>query len=167
MGNLPKLVKKKLSDVLLEEGLVREQHLAEALTRQKASGEALSAVLQKMGVVSEVELARALCKQFNLPYLDASRYSIPKEVIGIVPAEDMQEHHFAILDKIGKSLLIAISEMPPLEALEDIEKGTGLSLFLVVTTASQLQTALQKLSAKPEKPGPAAAPKPAASAAKK
>jgi len=142
--NLPKLVKKRLQDVLLEEGLVPPNHLNEALSRQKTTGEPLPVVLTKMGVVSEAELARAFCKQFNLPYVDAGRYSIPKEVLELVSVDEMTRNHFVALDKIGKVLLIAVSEMPALEILENMEKSTGCTLFVYVSTPSQVSTAIKK-----------------------
>jgi len=144
MSNLPKLVKKTLADVLLQEGIVAPNHLTDAQQRQKTSGEPLSAVLTKMGVLSEVDLARALCKQYNLPYIDASRYSVPKDVSGLFTADDMIKHKFAPIDKIGKVLLIALGDVPGADFIEMLEKRTGSTVFVYVTTVSQLTNAVKK-----------------------
>lgn len=144
MVNLPKVVKKTLSDVLLQEGLVPQNHLNEALQRQKASGETLSATLTKMGVLSEIDLARAFCKQYNLPYIDASRYSIPEDVVGVFSADEMLKSRFVVLDAIGRVLLVALGDAPAPDFLEGLEKRTSLVVFAYVTTPSQMQAAIKK-----------------------
>jgi len=149
MVNLPRLVKKTLSDVLLAEGLVQPNHLSEAQSRQKSSGEPLAMVLQKMGVVSEVDLARGFAKQFNLPYIDASRYAIPKQVAEAAEATlsgllDPAKYSYVVLDKIGKVILMAVGDLPPVEVLEGVERATGAMLFVFISTPGQVQAAYRK-----------------------
>ena len=159
MVNVPKLVKRRLSDILLEEGLLKEDLLNEALNRQKASGEPLPTVLQKMGVLAEIDLARAIAKQYNLPYLDASRYQIPRDVMDAIPIETLQQHQFVPLDKIGKCLLLSISNIPAVEILETLERQTGSQFFIYVSTVTQVNTTLKKImdvksGVKPAAPAP-------------
>ncbi len=149
MVNLPRLVKKTLSDVLLAEGLVQANHLTEAQSRQKSSGEPLAMVLQKMGVVTEIDLARAFAKQFNLPYIDASRYAIPKEVADAAAATlsgllDPTKYSYVVLDKIGRVILMAVGDLPPVEVLDGVERATGATLFVFVSTPGQVQVAYKK-----------------------
>lgn len=170
MVNLPKLVKKTLSDVLVQEGLVQPNHLAEAGSRQKTTGEPLATVLQKMGVISEIELARAFAKQFNLPYIDASHYAIPKQVAEAVVQSvttplELGKYQYVVLDKIGKAMLVAVADLPPLETLEAAERALGSTLFVFISTPSQVQAAIKKHYANLDGGAPKAAPQTAVKAA--
>jgi hypothetical protein len=157
--NVPKLVKRRLTDILLEEGLLKEEVLAEAMNRQKQSGESLPVILQKMGVLAEIDLARAIAKQYNLPYIDASKYKTPRDVMDAIPIETLRHHQFVPIDKIGKTMLLAISNVAPMEILEALERQTGSTFFLYVSTVTQVNTALTRLdeTLKGKRPAPAPA----------
>lgn len=179
MVQIAKLIRKKMGEVLVDEGLLKEDQVVEALRRQRATGESFGEILVAMGFVSEVDIARTLVKQSGLPYIDASRYRINKDGVQAVPAELMWLNQFVVLDKIGKTLLVAISNVISPEVFEKMEKVSGSQIFVYVSTNSQVQQALEKNvpingklqdpkaakpGAKPGVPGVPAAPKPAAPA---
>lgn len=144
MVNLSKLTKKRLGEILVEEGLLKDDQLQDALKRQKETGELIGEALVKLGYITEFNIALVLAKQFGLPYLNAALYSVPAEAIEVVPRGMLYEHHFIVLDKIGGTLIIAISRMLPIEIFEEIERKTGARLFVYVSTAAEVTEALQK-----------------------
>ncbi|MBV8880751.1 MAG: hypothetical protein JO332_12340 [Planctomycetaceae bacterium] len=170
MVQIAKLIRKKMGEVLVDEGLVKDDQVQEALRRQRATGESFGEILVSMGFVTESDIARTLVKQSGLPYIDASRYRINKDGIQAVPPELMWQNQFVVLDKIGKTLLVAISNVISPEIFDKLERVSGSQIFVYVSTWSQIQTALEKnvpvnkVDAKPAAPKPAA-PRPAAPAA--
>src|SRR6185295_11307361 len=144
MVQIAKLIRKKMGEVLVDEGLVKEEQVAEALRRQRATGEGFGEILVAMGFVSEVDIARTLVKQSGLPYIDASKYRINKDGIQAVPAELMWQNQFIVLDKIGKTLLVAISNVLSTEVFEKMEKVSGSQIFVYVSTTQQVMQALDK-----------------------
>lgn len=163
MVQIAKLIRKKLGEVLVDEGLVKDDQIQEVLRRQRATGEGLVEILVSMGFVTELDVARTLVKQSGLPYIDASRYRINKDGIAAVPADLMWQNTIIVLDKIGKTLLVAISNVISTEILEKLEKVSGSQIFVYVSTPGQIQMALDKNVPKSDaKP----APKPAAPGAK-
>ena len=173
MVQIAKLVRKKMGEVLIDEGLVKEEQVQEALRRQRATGEGFGEILVLMGFVSEVDIARTLVKQSGLPYIDASKYRINKDGVQALPGELMWLNHFVVLDKIGKTLLVAISNILSPEVFDKIEKASGSQIFVYVSTTTQVKQALEKnvpingklqdpKAVAPAKPGAAAAPRPAA-----
>ncbi|HLY09876.1 MAG TPA: hypothetical protein VKW04_11275 [Planctomycetota bacterium] len=163
MVQIARLIRKKMGEVLVDEGLVKDDQVQEALRRQRTTGESFGEILVSMGFVTETDIARTLVKQSGLPYLDASRYRINKDGVQAIPAELMWLNQFVVLDKIGKTLLVAIANVLSPEIFEKLERVSGSQIFVYVSTWSQVQTALEKnvpLNAKADvKP---AAPKPAA-----
>jgi len=144
MVQIAKLIRKKMGEVLVDEGLVKEEQVQEALRRQRSTGESFGEILVAMGFVSEVDIARTLVKQSGLPYIDASKYRINKDGVQAVPGELMWLNQFVVLDKIGKTLLVAISNVLGTEVFEKLEKVSGSQIFVYVSTASQVLHALEK-----------------------
>jgi type IV pilus assembly protein PilB len=144
MVQIAKLIRKKMGEVLVDEGLVKEDQVQEALRRQRATGEGFGEILVSMGFVSEIDIARTLVKQSGLPYIDASRYRINKDGIQAVPSELMWLNQFIVLDKIGKTLLVAISNVLGTEVFEKLERVSGSQIFVYVSTAAQVHEALEK-----------------------
>lgn len=144
MSNLPKIVKKNLQDILKDEGLLKEDVLAEVVSRQKASGVPLHRVLHDMGLLSEMDLLRAISRQLSLPYLDASTYKVSRDVVGLFPVQMMMEHQFTLLDKIGRVLVVAVSGPPAADVVEKIEKGSGSVAYFFLSTVSQIESSISK-----------------------
>jgi len=144
MVQIAKLIRKKMGEILVDEGLVKEDQVQEALRRQRSTGEAFGEVLVSMGFVSEVDIARTIVKQSGLPYIDASKYRINKDGIQTIPAELMWQNQFIVLDKIGRTILVAISNVLSQEVFEKVEKMSGSQIFVYVATTGQVQQALEK-----------------------
>lgn len=144
MVNLSKLARRKLGEILIEEGLLKEDQLQDALQRQKTTAELLGESLIKLNFVTETDIACALAKQFGLPYLDAAQYQIQKDVLELLPAETMLQNQFILLDKIGTALIVAVAGAINIDVFESLERRTGSQLFLYVSTASQVLAALRK-----------------------
>ncbi len=144
MVQISKLLRKKLGEILLEEGLVKDEHVQEALKRQKTTGELLGESFVSLGYVTEMDIARAIVKQFGLPYIDASTYRIPKEALEAVPRELMWQNDLIVLDKIGKALIVAVAGVVNAEVFEKLEKVTNSQVFVYVSTMGLVKKALQK-----------------------
>ena len=144
MVQIAKLIRKKMGEVLVDEGLVKEDQVQEALRRQRATGESFGEVLVSMNFVTETDIARTLVKQSGLPYIDASKYRINKDGVQAIPAELMWQNQFVVLDKIGKTLLVAISNVLSTEIFDKMEKVSGSQIFVYVSTTQQVLQALEK-----------------------
>ena len=144
MVQIAKLLRKKLGEVLVDEGLLKEEQVQEALRRQRATGEAFGEILVLMGFLTETDIARTIVKQSGLPYIDASKYRINKDGIEAVPPDLMRQNQFIVLDKIGKVMLVAISTVLGTEIFDKLEKISGSQIFVYVSTSSQIHAALEK-----------------------
>jgi hypothetical protein len=144
MSNLPKVVKKNLQDILKDEGLLKEEVLGEVVSRQKQSGVPLHRVLHEMGLLSEIDLLRAISRQLNLPYIDASAYKVSRDVIGLFPVSWMMEHQLTVLDKIGRVLVVAVSGPPAPDVVARIEKDSGSLAYFYLSTVSQIEGNISK-----------------------
>ena len=144
MVSIAKLTRKRLGELLVEEGLLKEEQVAEALKQQKATGKLLGALLVELGWVSEYDIARTIAKQFGLPYLDASKYAVSKDVADIVSSEFMYSNQLIVLDKMGGAVIIAVSGLIDQGVFEELEKKFSSKVFIYVSTVSQVAAVLKK-----------------------
>lgn len=144
MVNVNKLTRKKLGEILKEEGLVKEEQIQQGLKRQQENGQLLGEALVALGFLTEHDIARVLVKQFGLPYMDASTYNIDRKAFDGVSPKIMWDNQFVVLDRIGKVMTLAVSGVMKEAVFEEIERATGSQLFLYVSTVSQVRAALEK-----------------------
>lgn len=151
MPNISKITKKRLGEILVNEGLITIEQIQEGLSEQQKSGGMLGENLIKLGYITEMDIAAALSTQFGLPYIDATHCTITKEVLDILPMEFMNQYQFVILDKIGSVVTIAISSPIGEKVIEEIEKKTSCQVFAFVSTSSQIKQAIQSAQGQTKK----------------
>ena len=144
MAYIPRLVKKKLGEILQDGGFLKEEQIQNALVTQQKEGKPLGEILVNLGYVKEQDIAYALARQYGLPYIDASRYVIQGDCRNLLPSKLMLDHRFVVLDKIGKFLIIAIAGAIDPEMLEQVEQKSSSQICLYVSTSSQVLAALKK-----------------------
>ena len=66
-----------LGSILLESKIIGDEQLAEAVRRQTVSGLPLGEILTEMGYASTEDVARALAKQFSIPYFVITVLFVP------------------------------------------------------------------------------------------
>jgi hypothetical protein len=140
-----KLVReRRLGEILLEERLIAEDQLTNALEEQAATGGILTEILVSAGFISEWDLAKCLATRLQLPFIYTTRYEIPREAIDLLPHTLLHQHRLVPIDIFGKVLAIASAGNMSQEILEEIETSTGLEVTLYVALASDLQETLRE-----------------------
>ena len=120
MADLEKITKKRLGEILVAQGIVTSDQVQEALKIQAKTGEKLGEALVKAGFTTETEIAKTLCTQFAKPFLKASRYDIPRDVLSLLPPKMMIEHQFVPVDKFGNMLTIVMAGLLDASAYRDL-----------------------------------------------
>ncbi len=150
MADVAKLTKKRLGEILREQGLINEEHIQEALDRQDETGELLGRALIELGYVTERDIARVLCTQFGLPYLDVENCSPDKELIEQIPDSFIKKYSFLPVDMIGQVVVIAVSGVFGQEFFDRLNQITGREIQIVISTREKIKQALvEKLSLQP------------------
>ena len=75
MTHYDRLKRKRLGDVLVDEGLATEETVISALQEQQRSGRLLSDILLDLRQVGEHDLARAIVEHYQVPYIDLKNYT--------------------------------------------------------------------------------------------
>jgi type IV pilus assembly protein PilB len=144
MVALNRLVKKKLGELLVEQGVVNAEQVQDALRLQHQSGKMLGEILVEQKFTTEDKIVDILVGQFGLPFLKPSSYTIAKDLLEIFDPAMMRRFQFVPVDSIGSTLVIAIAGAISEEMLREIETQTGCSVQLFITRMSEINSVLSK-----------------------
>ncbi len=136
---------KHLGELLIERGVITRLQLDAAIEYQKNNkGVLFGEALISLGNATEEDIAQALTCQYGFPYLPLANYEIDAEILAAVPAHMCEQFCLIPIDKIGKSLTLAMSNPLNARAVEDIELLSGCVVQAFVSTASDIRNAIKK-----------------------
>ena len=144
MKHFKKATNKHLGELLIERGVINRDHLEMALNYQKEKGGLFGEVLVILKFASEEDIAQALTSQYGFPYLPLANYEIDQDVINAVPENVCRQFCLVPIDKIGKSLTIAMADPLNVQAVEDVELITGCVVQTFVSTATDIRNTVGK-----------------------
>jgi type IV pilus assembly protein PilB len=134
----------RLGEILLREGLVTREQLAQALVEQKSSKHRLGYVLVKLGLVQELEITKVLARQYRMPAVDLTRFEVDPKIIKLVPAEMATRSIVLPLKREGRTLTVAMADPTDHGLLEDLKFITRFDLFPVIAGEYTLRNLIEK-----------------------
>jgi len=139
---ITRMTKKRLGELLCDEGLVNEEQIEEALGSQRKTGELLGEVLVRLGYVTEQDIAQTIVTQFGLPYIAVKQYFISDDTSTLFPERLMRQYQFIPLDKLGNVIIIAVGGLINFDVLTELEKASGARIQVFVSTWSEIQAVI-------------------------
>jgi len=138
---------KQLGQILLDQGLIDQEQLDRALEEHRNTPKSLGRVLIDLGYIGERDLVRALAEQVGLEFVDLTDYRLDPVVASLLPEALCRRYRaIPIAERDGK-LLVAMSDPANVYALDDIRSITGRDVQPVVSTANDVEQAIQKFAA--------------------
>lgn len=136
--------KKRLGEMLVAGGLIKEEQLKKALDEQKKRGGKVGEVLVDLGFVSEHDLATFLGRQLNLPYIEIEKQLVDTDIVRLIPGAMARRVIALPLYKDKESLVVAMADPLNIFGLDDIKKATGKEIRQVVATRSDILKAIDR-----------------------
>jgi type IV pilus assembly protein PilB len=136
--------RKRLGEILRDEGVISEQQLQAALEKQKTEkGVRIGEVLVAMGAATAEDVAQAIWQQRQIPYVDLDNYALDPKVIELVP-EKMARAYLALpIFKIGSALTVAMADPLNVIAVDDLRSKTGCEIETVISTEEKIVRCLE------------------------
>ncbi len=136
-------VNKKIGELLIEEGIIREEVVMRALQDQKQIRIRFGALLVKNHLVSENDIAKALSRQYGLEYVDIHTLSIMPDALLSIP-EEMARRHLMLPVRIeDKALSVVTSDPLNVEVVKEIEFYSGKRVHTMLGTQGAILEAIQ------------------------
>jgi type IV pilus assembly protein PilB len=134
---------RELGDILVKAGKISEEQLAQAIELQKRSEEKLGNILIKMGFVSgEEELSEFIGRQLNIGALRLSDIELNPEVVKMIPLDIARKFNVIAIGRLGKTLIVAISDPNNIYVLDAVKFITGCSVQPVISPEKAIQKAI-------------------------
>src|SRR5262245_9565814 len=142
---MPRPEKVRLGEILLQQGLLTEQQLKDALGEQRLSGRKLGRVFVDKGFVSEEQISTALAKQLQVPYVNLKHFSIKAELAVRLPETQARRFRAMLLEDAGGFYRVAMADPTDLFAYDEIARFLKRDIQLAVVTESSLLQSIDRV----------------------
>lgn len=118
--------------------------LSAAVTAADGSGRLLRDVLVDDGIVTEVELAEALAQAYGLNAVDLVAYPVDAAAAAKIPVALARRHRVLGISIDDDEIVVAVADPGDVLALDDVRAATGLSVRPVVAARDELLKAIDR-----------------------
>jgi type IV pilus assembly protein PilB len=130
--------RRRLGEILIDDGLLSEEALQEALAYQKTNGGLVGQVLLKLGHLEEDTLTSALGRQLKMPYLPLNQYAVNMESAQLLDEEFCRQNFLVVFDHDESKVCVAVSDPLNDKAFLAIEDLIGVKVHLFLSTITEI-----------------------------
>ena len=134
----------KVGEILVKQGLLKPEQLAQAIDEQRKNSGKLSAEIVRLGFLKDPQILRALEKAYQVPGVDVSTFEIDPTVSALVKRDLCEKHCLIPLQKAGQTLVVAFSDPSNIMIREDLRFITKMKIQPVVGTENAIQAGIDK-----------------------
>jgi MSHA biogenesis protein MshE len=142
---MPRPEKVRLGEILLQQGLLTELQLQEALDEQRKSGRKLGRVFVDKNFVSEEQISGALAKQLQVPYVNLKHFTVKPEIATRLPETQARRFRAIVLEDAGSFYRVAMADPTDLFAYDEIARCLKRDIQLAVVTESLLVQTIDRV----------------------
>jgi len=135
---------KKIGEILIENKLITQAMLDDALEHQRQHGGVLTQYLIDCGYIEGEDLARCISSQFQCPYLPLRAYEIPKDIIEVIPAHVAAKYGLIPVDKVENIITLVMANPLDEEAIREVENITNCKVQAFVGIFSEIIEAVEQ-----------------------
>jgi type IV pilus assembly protein PilB len=127
-----------LGEILVQAGLIDPRQLQTALSRSKESGRRLGEAIIGLGFASEADIAQALARQLNLPFLPDHQLKVDAHLTAKLPVLELHRRRMLPLAEEGAGRL-RVAVVDPLDepGLDELRYLLGAQAVQPVVVTSQ------------------------------
>lgn len=139
--------KKRLGDMLIEEQIVSDEQLSDALEKKKGTTKRLGEVLVELGYTSETDIAKALSRQLGLEIVSLSGIQIEENVLKLVDVAVLRKY---VMVPIGFSpnnmneVRVAMADPMDMRGIDDFSIITNLQVTPLIATTHDIMLTLDR-----------------------
>ncbi|MFC1709871.1 GspE/PulE family protein [Candidatus Omnitrophota bacterium] len=145
------VIKKRLTDILIEGKYITQEQLSSIIETQKNTGKELRDILISEGFVKEDELLAILSKQLFIPFLDITRYKLDPNIVTMIPEKIAKQYKVIAVSLIGHALTVAMSDPLNIFAIDDLKVVTGCDIDPVIASENNIFRMIEAFYGSPEK----------------
>jgi MSHA biogenesis protein MshE len=137
--------KLRLGDVLVQQKLISQEQLQQALALQRQTGKKVGRVLIESGIITEDLLANGLARQLRIPFVNLKTFPFRADVVKLLPESAARRFRALVLQDKGDALLVALGDPLDLFAFDELTRLLRRSITIAAVAESQLSLAFDRL----------------------
>jgi type IV pilus assembly protein PilB len=137
-------MRKKIGEVLIEVGLIKQEQLEQALVLQKGGNKRLGKVLIELGYIEETQIADALSRQFSIPLVDCGKYNVSKELLALVPKDVAEKKIIFPIERIDNKLTVVMANPLDWASIDELSFRTGMKILVAVAPETSIVDAIER-----------------------
>jgi type IV pilus assembly protein PilB len=134
----------KVGEILVKQGLLKAEQLAQAIEESKKSGNRVSSTILNLGYLKDDQILRAMEKHYGVPGLDVTKFKIEPAVTQLIPREICEKFLLIPVQKAGATLVVAFSDPSNIVVREDIRFLSKAKIQPVVATEAAITAAIDR-----------------------
>lgn len=135
----------RIGDLLVEQKMISEAQLQEALAEQKKSGRKLGRVLVETGFVDEDKLLLLLSEQLDMPYIDLTRFDLDPDLVARLPETHARRYRALVLKETADGLLVGMGDPTDIFAFDELVRILKTSVHIACVKESVLLQNIDRL----------------------
>jgi MSHA biogenesis protein MshE len=136
--------KVRLGEILLRQGLLKEEQLQSALADQKRTGRRLGRVFVDAGFVREDQICDALARQLQIPFVDLKQFKINAELLSRLPEAQARRFRAIVLEDNGATITVGMADPTDLFAYDELARFLKRDVQVAVVAESQLLATIDR-----------------------
>jgi len=131
--------------VIREITSLTEEDLERALQVQKGTREPLGQLLVKMGLISERDRARALGRQWGIPFVELNQEEVDLAIVNLIPKHLVNRYRALPIARKDNRLVVAMSNPLDIFTIDQLRLVTGMEVDVVITVEEDLSAMITNL----------------------
>ncbi len=128
----------RLGDLLVENNLISQAQLEEALADQKKTGRKLGRILIENGFIKEDDMLETLSRQLKIPFIDLMHYKFKEDVVKLIPEIQARRFRAVALSKDDQGIMVGMADPTNIFAYDELSDLLQLPLRLAVVREADL-----------------------------
>lgn len=128
----------RIGDLLIQQGIIDEAQLMEALSQQKKTGQRLGRALIEMGLVEEDQFLNLIAKQLDIPFIQLRNYQFNIQLTQRLPETFARRFRAIILAEDNNELLVGMADPLDLFAYDEMGRVLHCTIKTAVVRESEL-----------------------------
>ncbi len=141
--------RRRIGDLFVEQGIIDDQQLAEALEVQRRTGGRLGEILIELGFVTSLDSARVLASRLGMDFVDLEAAPVDDIIAQRIPEEIARRYRAIPISESDGVLRVAVADPTDVFALDDLQVITKASIIPVVADPAQLLECANRIWTKP------------------
>lgn len=143
----PRNRKKRIGDMLIDEHMITEEQLAQALPIAQESQKKIGEVLVELGFVTEEGIANALSRQLGIDVVTLNGAKIDEDLLKLVNGTLLRKHTMIPFEYARDNLNVvhvAMADPMDMTAIDDFAIVSNMQVEPVIATTHEIMMALDK-----------------------